>query len=100
MHQVQDLRHPVKECQVNAESEPSMLDKQQPLPYTPQPDCSMEPSDKDIDMSPTNQADKPSGRASPIPFTQFDEEDTRRSRSRPRRKSYDSIKEVRSSMLK
>jgi ribosome assembly protein YihI (activator of Der GTPase) len=97
MHQVQDRDHGLDNCPGIEESEASSRDEPHPFPSRPQAEGSSKHSDEDNEMSPTHKADQSLGPALPIPFPVFEEINTSRSQSRPRRKSYDSIKEVPSS---
>src|SRR4051794_40387404 len=97
MCQVQDRDYGFENCPGITKSEASSRDERHPFPGSPQAERSSKHSDEDNAMTPTDKADKSLGPALPSPFLPFEGINTSRSRSRPRRKSYDSIKEVPSS---
>src|SRR5271169_999341 len=97
MHQVQDRDHGLDSCLGITESEASLRDEPYPFPSRPQAERSSKHLDEDSEMSPTHRADKSLGPALPSPFSALEGINASRSQSRPRRKSYDSIKEIPSS---
>lgn len=97
MHQVQDRDHGLENCPGVTEPETSSHDEPHPFPSSPQAERPSKHPDEDNEMSPTHKADTSLGPVLPSPFLPFEGINAPRSGSRPRRKSYDSIKEVLSS---
>jgi hypothetical protein len=97
MHQIQDRGYGLENCPGVTESEASSHDEPHRFPSSPQAEHPSKHPDEDNEMSPTQTADKSLGPILPSPFLPFEGINASRSRSRPRRKSYDSIKEVPSS---
>jgi hypothetical protein len=100
MHQVQDRGHGLEIRPGITESEASSHNEPNCLPSSPQAEHPSEHSDEDNEMSPTQKADNSLGPVLPSPLLPFEGVNALRSQSRPRRKSYDSIKEVPSSKSK
>src|SRR5271156_4684742 len=97
MYEIQDRNHGLDNCLGITEPEASSRDEPHPFLSRPQAERSSKYSDEDNEMSPTHKADKSLGPALPSPFSAFEGINASRSQSRPRRKSYDSIKEIPSS---
>ena len=97
MHQVQDRGHGLEDGPSITESQTSSHVEPHCLPSSPQAEHPSEHPDEDNEMSPTQKADQSLGPVLPSPLLPCEGVSALRSQSRPRRKSYDSIKEVLSS---
>jgi hypothetical protein len=96
MLQVQSL-HDLESCSVTTEPGSMSIEEQPPFASLPRLGRTAQSTQNTFEMTPTDMNEKPGKGALLGPLSPFGDVDSSRSRSRPHRKSYDSIREAQSS---